>query len=153
MMPSTSHWENTVPIKQPVIAAALVALFAAPALADPIEDRQALMKERGQIMRTLGPIAQGRQPFDAATVMAALEQLNANAQAHDVATLYPAGSEGGDAAAAIWTDMEGFRAADERYKQGVAAALAAAPQDLDAFRASFGPAAQNCGACHESYRD
>lgn len=139
--------------KPPVIAATLVAFFAVPALADPIDDRQTLMKERGQIMRTLGPIAQGRQPFDAATVMAALERLNANAQAHDVAALYPAGSEGGDAAAAIWTDMNGFRAADERFKQGVAAALAATPQDLDAFRASFGPAAQNCGACHENYRD
>lgn len=139
--------------KPPVIAATLVAFFAVPAIADPIDDRQTLMKERGQIMRTLGPIAQGRQPFEAATVMAALERLNANAQAHDVATLYPAGSEGGDAAAAIWTDMNGFRAADERFKQGVAAALAAAPQDLDAFRASFGPAAQNCGACHENYRD
>jgi cytochrome c556 len=153
MMPSTSHWENIVLNKPPVIAAALLAIFAAPALADPVEDRQAIMKERGQIMRTLGPIAQGRQPFDAATVMAALERLNANAQAHDVATLYPAGSEGGDAAAAIWSDMDGFRAADERFKQGVATALAAGPQDLDAFRASFGPAAQNCGACHESYRD
>lgn len=139
--------------KPPVIAATLVAFFAVPALADPIDNRQTLMKERGQIMRTLGPIAQGRQPFEAATVMAALERLNANAQAHDVAALYPAGSEGGDAAAAIWTDMNGFRAADERFKQGVAAALAAAPQDLDAFRASFGPAAQNCGACHENYRD
>ena len=40
--------------------------------ADPIDDRQALMKERGQILRTLGPIAQGRADFDAATVMAAL---------------------------------------------------------------------------------
>jgi cytochrome c556 len=35
--------------------------------ADIIEDRQAIMKERGDIMRVLGPIAQGQQDFDAET--------------------------------------------------------------------------------------
>lgn len=140
-------------MKLPVLAALLACLTPALAHANPIDERQALMKERGQIMRVLGPIAQGRDPFDAATVMDALDALNRNAQAHDVAALYPAGSQGGDAAAAIWQDLDGLRAADDKYKNDVAAALAAAPQNLDAFRVAFGPAAQNCGACHEMYRD
>jgi len=132
---------------------ALAGLCATAATANPIDERQSLMKERGQIMRTLGPIAQGKQPFDGATVLAALEALNTNAQVHDTAALYPAGSEGGDASSAVWSDADGLRAADEKYKADVAAALDAAPQDLDAFRTAFGPAAQNCGACHELYRD
>ncbi len=136
-----------------VLAAAAIAGLSIPAAhADPIDDRQALMKERGQILRTLGPIAQGRADFDAATVMAALEEMNANAQAHDIDALYPMGSEGGDATAAVWGDQDGFREIDDKYKADVAAALAAAPQDLDAFRTVFAPAAQNCGACHELYR-
>ncbi|MBL0936211.1 MAG: cytochrome c [Rhizobiaceae bacterium] len=140
-------------MRLPALAASLACLTPTLVHANPIDERQSLMKERGQIMRALGPIAQGREPFDAATVMDALEALNRNAQAHDVAALYPAGSEGGDAAAAIWQDLDGLRAADDKYKDDVAAAFAAAPQDLDAFRVAFGPAAQNCGACHELYRD
>jgi cytochrome c556 len=153
-MSSTSHWENIVLNKSPVIAAALAALFAAPVLADPIEDRQAIMKERGQIMRTLGPIAQGNQPFDAATVLAALEEMNANAQRTDVTALYPEGSVGGgsEAAPTIWEDLAGFTEISDKFKTDAAAAVEAAPQDLESFRAVFGPMASNCGACHERFR-
>ena len=64
--------------------AAAVSLLATSAIADPIEDRKALMKERGGVMQVLVPIAQGKQPFDAAVVMEQLEKLNANAQSVDV---------------------------------------------------------------------
>lgn len=137
------------------VAAALSILSTA-AIADPIEDRQNLMKERSDLMRTLGPIAQEQQPFDAATVMAALEQLNANAQkgVENFDALWPEGSHEGDTKASpvIWEDIEGFRAATEKFATDAAAAVEANPQDLAAFQAVFGPAASNCGSCHEKYR-
>lgn len=143
-------------MKSLTIASAVAMTFLATASqADPIEDRKNLMKERGAQMRVLGPIAQGRQPFDAAAVMAALETLNANAQATaDIDALWPAGTESGDtkSAPAIWADLEGFKAASEKYAADVAAAVAADPQDLPSFQAVFGPVAGNCGTCHEAFR-
>lgn len=135
------------------ILLATAALMIAPvAFADPVEDREQVMKERSQILRTLGPIAQGRTPFDADTVMAALEELNANAEAHDIEALYPDGSEGGDSSAAVWSDRDGFVRLDAEYREAVQAAVAAAPQDEQAFRGVFQPVAASCGTCHETYR-
>ena len=137
-------------------AAAATSLMIAGAAADPIEDRKANMKERGALMRVLAPIAQGQQPFDAATVLDALEQMNTVAQAAtDIDALWPQGSDSGDtkAAEAIWTDRAGFEAANGKFATDVAAALEAAPQDLASFQAVFGPVAANCGSCHEVYRN
>lgn len=139
---------------RPAILATLMLAVSMPAaLADPVENREAVMKERGQILRTLGPIAQGRAPFDAGTVMAALEALNTNAQAHDIEAFYPEDGRGGDAAETIWTDRDAFVALDAEHRADVAAALDAAPQDLETFQAAFGPVAANCGACHERFRN
>lgn len=134
--------------------AAAASLLVTSAVADPIEDRKALMKERGGIMQILGPIAQAKQPFDAAVVMEALEKLNANAQRADVAALWPEGSDQGDTRSLpkIWEDMAGFQAATDKFKADTAAAVEANPQDLAAFQAVFGPVASNCGSCHEAYR-
>lgn len=139
------------------MSAALASLaMAIPASADPIEERQEIMKERGALMRILGPIAQERQPFDAAVVLDALERLNANAQAStDLDALWPEGTEtGGDteSAPAVWSDRDGFKALTDEYAAHTAAALEAAPQDLDAFRSVFSPVAASCGTCHEGYR-
>ena len=132
-----------------------ITVFVNAAAADPIDDRKTIMKERGGILRVIGPVAQGQQPFDAATVIDALERLAANAEAAtEVDALWPAGSEAGDTKSApnIWTDRAGFQAASDKFAADAAAAAEAAPQDLDAFRAVFGPVAANCGTCHEAYR-
>jgi cytochrome c556 len=118
-------------------------LIVTAASADPIEDRKNIMKERGAQMRVLAPIAQAKQPFDAAAVMDALQKLQENAARIDVDALWPAGTEMGDTKSApkIWEDMAGFKAA-----------VSANPQDLAAFQSVFGPLAGNCGSCHEAYR-
>ena len=62
---------------------------------------------------------------------------------HDVAALFP-GERGRrhEAAPAIWEDMDGFQAATDKFKAGCRPQpLAAAPQDLDAFRAVVRPMA------------
>lgn len=142
-------------MKSFVLAAAALAIATAGAAADPVEQRQANMKERGGIMRILGPIMQGRADFDAGAVADALAKLEANAKAgSDIDALWPQGSDAGDtkASSAIWADFDGYKAANAKYDEAVAAAVAAAPQDLAAFQAAFGPVAASCGACHETYR-
>jgi len=141
-------------MKSLIFLGAAALLITSAASADPIADRKSLMKERGAQMRVLGPIAQGKAPFDAAAVLDALEKLNANAQATDIEALWPAGSETGDtkSGAAIWSDREGFAAAETKLEDDLAAAVAAKPADLAAFQAVFGPVAADCGACHEKYR-
>ncbi|MCG6113658.1 MAG: cytochrome c [Mesorhizobium sp.] len=138
-----------------LFAATILALTMSGAGADIIDDRQANMKERGDVMRILGPIAQGQQPFDAEVVLAALERLNENALGENIMEYFPEGSEtGGDtrAAPAIWEDTETFVRIESTYATNVQAAVDAGPEDLDGFRAAFGPVAAQCGACHERFR-
>lgn len=138
-----------------ILAASALALAATSVIADPIEQRQANMKERGGIMRILGPIMQGKADFDAATVAEALTRLEANAKAgSDIDALWPQGSDAGEtkAGAAIWSDFDGYKAANAKYDEAVAAAIAAQPQDQVAFQSAFGPVAASCGSCHEVFR-
>lgn len=143
-------------MKSFALAAAALAITTASVVAAPVEDRQANMKERSAIMKVLGPILQGKVEFNADVVAAELARLEENTKAgSDLEVLWPQGSDTGEAKAspAIWTDSDGFRAANEKYEANVAAAVAAKPQDLAAFQASFGPVAAGCGSCHESYRN
>lgn len=138
------------------LAAAALSVTIAGAAADPLEQRKANMKERGEIMRILGPIAQGRADFDAATVNDALAKLETNAEAGaDTEALWPEGSDTGDtkASPAIWANFDDYKDRNEKYTEAVAAAVAAAPQDLAAFQAAFGPVGASCGSCHENYRN
>ncbi|MBA8876722.1 c-type cytochrome [Phyllobacterium myrsinacearum] len=132
-----------------------LAVFSAAAGADPIADRQALMKDQGKAVGSLAPIAKGEKPFDAAAVLAALNKLNDDAQKIDPAKLFPVGSEtGGETTASpkIWEDNAGFVAAVNKYKADATAAAAAKPQDLASFKLAFAQVSQNCGACHQTYR-
>ncbi len=142
-------------MKSVLLALSAVAIFATSAYADPIADRKAVMKERGGIVGgQLAPIAKGEKPYDAAVVMAALQALGENAKKWDEDALFPAGSNAGDTKASpkIWEDMAGFKAAGDKFEADVAAAIAANPADLDAFKPLFGAIASNCGGCHQAYR-
>ncbi|UVK38165.1 cytochrome c [Mesorhizobium sp. AR10] len=137
-----------------VIAISMLALAGSAAFADPILDRQALMKERGKIAGGLSKVVKGEEAFDAASVLTALQALQANAEKLDVDALFPTGSDTGDTTAApkIWEDMAGFKAANDKYLADVKAAVAAAPADADALKAQFDTIGGDCGTCHQSYR-
>jgi cytochrome c556 len=137
-----------------VIAISMLSLAASAAFADPILDRQGLMKERGKIVGGLSKIAKGEADFDAAAVLTALQALQVNAEKVDVDALFPAGSDSGDTTASpkIWEDMAGFKAANEKYVADVKAAVAAAPADVDALKAQIGTLGSDCGTCHQTYR-
>ena len=138
-----------------ILAISAIALASTAAMADPIADRQALMKSNGKAAGVLAPMVKGEKPFDAEAVMAALKTLDENAHKLDVAKLFPAGSEtGGDTTASpkIWQDTPEFQAKVEKFKVDTAAAVAAAPRDVDALKKQFGAIGSNCGGCHESFR-
>ncbi|MFB9983316.1 c-type cytochrome [Mesorhizobium kowhaii] len=137
-----------------VIAISMLALAGSAAFADPILDRQALMKERGKIVGGISKVVKGEEPYDAAAVLTALQALQANAEKVDVDALFPAGSDTGDTTAApkIWEDMAGFKAANDKFIADVKAAAAAAPADVDTLKTQFDTIASNCGTCHQTYR-
>lgn len=137
-----------------VIAISMLSLAASAAFADPILDRQALMKERGKLVGGLAKIAKGKADFDAAAVLTALQALQVNAEKFDADALFPAGSDKGDTTASpkIWEDMAGFKAAEDKYLADVKAAAAAAPADVDALKAQVNTIGGDCGTCHQTYR-
>jgi cytochrome c556 len=137
-----------------ILAISSLALATSAVLADPIADRKAIMKERGGLVGGLSKVVKGEEAFDAAKVLAALTALHANAEKFDVDALFPAGTETGDTKASpkIWEDMAGFKAAADKFEADTAAAVAAAPKDVEALKASFGAVAANCGACHQAFR-
>jgi len=141
-------------MKRLILAASLIALAATSVHADPIADREVIMKSFGKSVGGLAPVAKGEKPFDAAEVQAALATLNENAQKLDVPALFPEGSTNDESTASpkIWEDMAGFQAATDKFKADVAAAVAAKPADLDAFKVQFGKITENCGACHQTFR-
>ena len=137
-----------------VIAISMLAVAGSAAFADPILDRQALMKERGKIVGGLSKVAKGDEPFDAAAVLTQLQALQANAEKFDVDALFPKGSDTGDTTAGpkIWEDTAGFKAVEDKYLANVKAAVAGAPADVDALKAQVGAIGSDCGTCHQGYR-
>ncbi len=117
----------------------------------PQDERHELMekvKEDGA--QVVGPMLQSKTDFDAEAAMAA---LNVWADAgQKFGDLFPEGSEGGEAAPAIWEDREGFNAALKEWQDATAAAIAANPQTLDDAKAAIGPVFNTCKNCHDTYR-
>jgi cytochrome c556 len=137
-----------------IFAISALALVTSAALADPLADRKALMKSNGAAMKELTGFVKGEAAFDAAAVLAALNKLSADAQQMDPATLWPAGSDTGDTTSSpkVWQDAAGFQAAIDKFRADTAAAVAAAPADVDGLKAQMGAVGSNCGACHETFR-
>ncbi|MBX3597027.1 MAG: cytochrome c [Rhizobiaceae bacterium] len=137
-----------------LLSLSTLAIIAGVAHAGPVEDREALMKERGRLMGELGKMAKGEVAFDAAATLAALQTLQANAEKGlDVDGLWPAGSQGDtEASPKIWEDNAGFKAESEKYKSVVDAAVASAPADVAGLQAAMGSMGQECAACHQTYR-
>jgi cytochrome c556 len=132
----------------------MLAFAGSAAFADPIQDRQALMKERGKLAGQLSKVVKGEEDFDAAAVLTTLKALQANAEKFDAEKLFPPGSDKGDTTAApkIWDDMAGFKAAEDKFLADTKAAVASPPADADALKAQLNTLGGDCGTCHQSYR-
>jgi cytochrome c556 len=137
------------------LTAAALGLTVVAAIADVKEDREAYMKTNGKLVfGTLGPIAKGEKPFDAAAAAATLKEFGDHAAKFDSAVLFPAGSggEGTESLPNIWDDAAGFAKSVENFKTVAAAAAASNPADVGALGAQLGEIGKACGACHEVYR-
>jgi len=132
----------------------LMVMFSGVALAsdDPVDSRQKLMLSNAAAAGAAVAMIRGDTPFNLIVATAVLATMNA--VAHTYGDYFPEGSDTGDTEASpkIWEDMDGFLAILAKFQEDTDAAVAAKPQDLDAFKAAFGTAAQNCNTCHESYR-
>lgn len=137
-----------------IFAISALALASSASFADPLADREALMKANGKAMGGLSAYVKGEKPYDAADVLAQLTKLAEDAQKMDPAVLWPAGSDTGDTESSpkIWEDPAGFQAAIDKFKADSAAAVAAAPADVDALKAQMGAVGSNCASCHETFR-
>jgi len=136
-----------------VAALCCAALFAGTAAADPIADRQMLMKGVADATKVAAEMVQGKTAWNAATAAASMATIAANARAFP--TLFPAGTEtGGDTEAApkIWQDTAAFNALAAKLAATAEAAATAAEGGVDAFKPAFGAMAANCKACHQDFR-
>jgi len=125
---------------------------AAFATDDPIMTRKSLMDANGAATGAAVAMLKEEIPFHPAVAKSAL--MTMHAVAYSYGDYFPEGSGTGDTKASpkIWEDAAGFAAALEKFQQDTDAALAANPQDLEAFKAAFGQAASNCKSCHDSFR-
>jgi cytochrome c556 len=135
-----------------VAAAVLFAVIPSLAMADPVEERQQLVKGVGAATKTGVGLAKGEIPFDAAKAEEVL-QVYVNAS-EKLPTLFPDDSQTGHdttASPKIWEDMAGFKARAAKLGEDAKAAIAGAT-DQAGFVKGFGMVTQNCNACHETYR-
>jgi cytochrome c556 len=132
--------------------AVLAMLGTTLALAGPIEDRQAGMKQVGKAMGAFAGIAKGEAAYDAAVV-----KTNADSMLEGwkkaFANFAP-GTEKGPpetyAKAEIWSDPEGFKAAQDTAMKALDAL--AATSDEAGFKTALAGLGDACKGCHEKFR-
>jgi len=117
---------------------------------DPAHERHELMEGVKEAAKPLGEMLQGKAEYDQETAMASLQTF-ANA-GEKLGSLVPEGSQGGEAAPAIWEDPEGFAQKIAEWQEATAAAIAAEPATLDDAKPLVGAVLQACKNCHDSYR-
>jgi cytochrome c556 len=138
-----------------VLAAAAVALAvtAVAAQSDPIAARKALMKQNGDQAKIVATMVKGEAPFDAAKAQAAFATF-ADAAAKAPALFPETSKTGGETAAlpAIWENKADFDARFVKFGSEAKEAQGKV-KDLDSLKATWGGFVKdNCGGCHEKYR-
>lgn len=137
-----------------VVMAAVLGASVASAAAEPIKERQELMKGNGKAVKAVVAMLKGETPYDGVAAEKAMTDINKTLTTF--ITLFPKGSETGEkteAKAEIWEDKADFEAKAKDLEAATTKAAAAAPQGLDAFKVAFGPVGNACKACHEKYRE
>jgi cytochrome c556 len=117
---------------------------------NPLQERQAAMKQIGGAMKEAGGLASGKTPWDAAKAKAAMATISSDAE--KLHGLFPAGSDQGKTGALpkVWESKADF---DKRLTElGKDAAAAGNAADATTFQASFKKLGANCKACHDVYR-
>lgn len=133
-----------------IVTLAITAAAAAGASDNIAAEREELMEGVRDAAKPVGEMLKAEREFDAATLQASLAVF---ADAGErLGGLVPEGSEGGEAAPAIWEDPDGFAAAIQELRDATAAAIDADPQTLDQAKPVVSPVFGACKNCHDSYR-
>ena len=124
--------------------------------ADIIEVRHGLMLQMASDLGTLGGMAKGEAPYDAATATKAAANVAAIASVISMAQ-FPAGSENGKAADSfslpeIWAKQDDFLAKITDLNNAASAMQTAAAKDAGSIKASMAQLGGACSACHKAYR-
>lgn len=120
---------------------------------DAIKYRKATMTVQAAHFGTLGAMANGRIPYDAAAAARSADVVAMLATLHWAG--FTPGSDKGDTRAKpeIWSDAAKFKEAGDKLTADTARlASAAKTGNLDNLKAAFGPAANNCKNCHDAFR-
>lgn len=148
------------PIRLPGLAAAAFCAALLPATAQDanpaVSARQAQMTLYAFNLGTLGAMAQGNMPYDAATAAVAAKNLAALTHL-DGAAMWPAGTDadsqfGTRALPGIWENFPDVGAKAQALQVAADAMAAAAGTDLAELQAAMGPLGGACGDCHKAYR-
>lgn len=137
-----------------LLVSLLVAAFAAAPLAlagdDPGHERHELMEGVGDAAKPIGQMLKGERDYDLELLVTSLETFAAAGETFG--GLFPAGSEGGEAAPAIWEDRAGFDDALNQWREATGAAIVARPDSVDAAKPVLGEVFGACKNCHDTYR-
>ena len=117
---------------------------------DPAHERHELMEGVKDAAKPLGQMLKGERDYDLDLLVVSLETF---AEAGETfGDLFPDGSEGGEAAPAIWEDRAGFDDALGQWREATDAALAARPDSVEAAKPLLGDVFGACKNCHDTYR-
>jgi cytochrome c556 len=131
-------------------AFAIAAALGVAASEGEVDYRQHTMAAVGGHMQAIVDIIQGKVPHTAHLATHA-DALAALAEVAD--TLFPDGSEGGDALPAIWENGEDFAAKLAAFKEAAANfKVAAASGDMAQVGGGLQQLGQACKGCHDDYR-
>lgn len=146
----------TVSLRLTALAALAAAAVAVPlamsmAQGNPIAARKDLFQSNRTAMAAIKAVIDANGP----TAGAEAPALTMVANAANIPSLFPAGSDKGDTKAkpAIWSNFDDFKAKSAAF--GTAAeniAAAAKSGDMSKLKAAFGAAGGACKACHDDYR-
>ncbi|WP_120965883.1 cytochrome c [Comamonas sp. lk] len=137
---------------------AVIATVALPASAqfskpeDAIKYRQSALSVMGTHFGRLGAMANGKIPFDAKSAQESAEIVAFMAKLPWSG--FGTGTDGGKAKPEIWKEQAKFHDLSGKMEaETVKLNAAAKTGNLDNLKAAFGPAANSCKSCHDSFRN
>ncbi|WP_313077468.1 cytochrome c [Melaminivora sp.] len=148
---------KTLALAAAAVATAALSLPAAAQFAKPedaIKYRQSTLFVIGQHFGRIGAMVNGKMPYDAAAAQADAEVIAA-LSALPWTAFGPGTDKGAPTKARpeVWSDAPKFTEHAQKFQAEAPKLLAAARTgSLDNLKAAFGPAANSCKACHDSFR-
>jgi cytochrome c556 len=140
-----------------MLVASIILITASPAFAqfqkaeDAIKYRQSAFSLIGTHFSRIGAVVKGEVPYTKedvarnAAILATLSALPWQA--------FGAGTEGGKAQPAIWTEGNKFKAGSEKMQAAITELNQAAQSgNLESIKKAFSATGQTCKACHDDFR-